>query len=190
MAKKKFNITIPTEFVVEADSQEEAEETAYTFLAENRTFVTVVATEIPPITGPMVPGEFTLDHGIRLDNPDKKHSRKELWPEYNLSGKIYLGIEEDNIAEYGSTEYGWESGFQFYCGPQTKDGYLSDYYSIDIFIAELFKTHNIAIDVGISESHHALKYDPNLTFAQQWERVKKIFEPYTPFIEDADLTEE
>lgn len=86
----------------------------------------------------------------------------------DLSGNIYFAWGED---EWDDNWFG--EALYFCCGPETKDGYLSDYFD---FYGELRKILPFA-SIGIAENEHAIiRADIQDYFTSSFsvEEVKKI----------------
>lgn len=82
--------------------------------------------------------------------PPKEAYEDNDWPP-DYSGRIIFGID---FVEPPSS---WDDAFlQFFCGPETKEGYLSDCLDVYDKLKELFSDYEGGVDIGVAENVHAI----------------------------------
>jgi hypothetical protein len=99
--------------------------------------------------------------GEDWDDPDEKTDISD-----RLSGRIVYvlnGIVEDEIT--------------FYCGPETKAGWIDDSYDCGLYeqLEELLSDFD-AVAVGSAENFHSIEVRNGVDANKLWEDVKKILE--------------
>ena len=111
----------------------------------------------------------TVKVGILRIIPDKD---AEVDVTDDLTGRIIF-MPGDNFGEKNWDE---RPTIDFYCGPETKDGYLLDYTDCGLYdqLEQLFKECNLEASIGEAENYHSViipnGHDANLT----WDVVKGI----------------
>lgn len=92
----------------------------------------------------------------------------------DLTGRIIF-IPGDN---FGEKYYGQENTYtiDFYCGPETKAGYLLDYSDCGLYdqLEKLFKESNLEVSIGDAENYHSAFIPDGSTANDTWDVVKSI----------------
>ena len=123
------------------------------------------------------PGKSPLDPDD--DDPDGEEEKK--WAreiEASYSGRVIYDFNEEDVEEDGT--------FNFYCGPETKDGYMSDqnHAGVEDKLAALFadfppqKIEGLPeeyprVDVGAAESLHRVQAIPGVQLRDLWKVMEE-----------------
>lgn len=82
--------------------------------------------------------------------PPKEAYEDNDWPP-DYSGRIIFGID------FVEPATSWDDAFlQFFCGPETKNGYLSSELDVYDKLKELFSDFDGVIDIGAAENMHMI----------------------------------
>jgi hypothetical protein len=98
----------------------------------------------------------------------------------NLSGRVIFSLG-DNFGEslWWADEDEKTSkekiGIDFYCGPETKEGYVEDNYDCGMYeqLEELFKSLGFEASIGASENYHEIVIPDGMEPEECWSIVSE-----------------
>lgn len=89
----------------------------------------------------------------------------EEYPDFmdDLTGNIIFSLGEIE-----------EDALTFYCGPETKEGYLLDWTDCGMYaqLEELFKSVGMDVNVGSAENFHTISFTNGESGDEVWNQVK------------------